>query len=215
MNDQADSKRQNLLGKIITVIIYLLVLIFAVVALMSKFSIGGIKLFSIQSGSMEPTIRTGSVVFVKTEATYNANDIITFKNDEDPNKTITHRIIDKNTFGVPSYKTQGDANSSADASITIEDQVIGKVFYSIQYLGYLTAFVRTTPGLILLIIIPVTIIIYEEIRKIHTEAKKVVKRRNELKHNKTKVKNGEDNQEIQQAKVATGSVEEIDTSNKD
>ena len=83
--------------KIITYIVFSLVLIFALAAILSKFSIFGIKLYTVQSGSMEPTIKTGSLVLTKFQNDYQVNDIVTFKIIENVTQnskenTITHSI---------------------------------------------------------------------------------------------------------------------------
>src|SRR4030042_2862727 len=80
---------------IVTAIIYLIVIVFAITALMSKFSIGGIKLFTVQSGSMEPAIKAGSMVVVKAQSDYQIKDVVTFRGQENQQKTTTHRIIRK------------------------------------------------------------------------------------------------------------------------
>lgn len=81
----------------------------------------GYTLFSVASGSMEPTLYINDVILVKlTQEDINKNDIITYKKD---NEIITHRVIhkDKNTLTV-----KGDNNNTIDAPITT-DLVIGKV----------------------------------------------------------------------------------------
>ena len=158
--------------KIITYIIYVIVILFAITAILSRFSIGGIKLFTVQSGSMEPTIKAGSMAFVKSEKNYNVNDIITYQERTNPKETITHRIVKKENTGVDRYTTQGDANGSADSNIVLFPQIIGKVIFAIPYFGYPVAFVRTLPGLIILIIVPAIIIIYDEISNIKKELAK-------------------------------------------
>jgi len=156
--------------KTITYIIYGLVIIFAFLAISAKFSIGGIKLLVVKSGSMEPTIRTGSLVVDRTAKEYKESDIITFRSTNDPSNTTTHRIvgIEKQDNSVE-FITKGDANDSNDPLKLNPDLIIGKVVFKIPYLGYIVAFARTMPGLIILVIIPATIIIYDEINNIKKE----------------------------------------------
>ena len=165
--------KKNKTWTIITVIIYLIVIVFAITALMSKFSIGGIKLFTVQSGSMEPTIKVGSMIATKSQNNYEVNNIVTYKDREDANKTTTHRIVKKEYTGIDRYTTKGDANDVADSNVVLPPQIVGRVIFSLPYFGYPVAFARTLPGLILLIVIPATIIIYEEARKIGQELKKI------------------------------------------
>ena len=128
------------------------------------------------SGSMEPKLRVGSLIFDKPSGDYQVNDIITFrpKNIKGNQNTTTHRIVEiTEKDGVREYKTKGDANNSTDQQTVINDQIIGKVFFSIPWLGYIVGYIRTLPGLILLVIVPATIIILEESRKIIKEIKKI------------------------------------------
>jgi len=130
---------------------------------LSKFSLFGIKLFTVQSGSMEPAIKIGSLVFTKTESNYYKDDIITFFNTPTKKETITHRIYKVlNKDGNLYYQTKGDANDSADNNAISSEMIVGKTILTIPYLGYPIAFSRTLPGLIILIIIPALLIIIEE-----------------------------------------------------
>ena len=53
-----------------------------------------------------------------------------------------------------------------------KENVIGKAILTIPYIGYIGYFVRTLIGFILLIVIPATLLIIMEIRKIIKELKK-------------------------------------------
>lgn len=166
--------------KILTYAIYIVVIIFAFLAISSRFSIFGVKLFVVKSGSMEPTIKTGSVVINKSQDYYFNNDIITFKNKDKPLETTTHRVIDK-AYEDPAFLfiTQGDANNSPDTEKVTQDRIVGKVVFSIPYIGYIVSFTRTLPGLIILIIIPATIIVYDELLNIKREIAKRGKKKEE------------------------------------
>jgi signal peptidase len=164
---------KNIYWKILTYFIYFIVIIFAFIAISSKFSIGGFKLLVVKSGSMEPSIKTGSMVIDKNFDNYNINDIITFKNSENPNETTTHRIVNIELQGSSKlFETKGDANDASDSDKTTQSNVLGKVILTVPYFGYAVTFARTLPGLIIFIIIPALIIIYDEIMKIRAEIKK-------------------------------------------
>jgi signal peptidase I len=155
----------------------------------------GLRTYVVQSGSMEPTIKVGSLVFVKAKTNYNKEDIITFfTNLESPKMdykvTTTHRIVDvTQTNGKNYYQTKGDANNAPDRSSVPENYVIGKVMLIIPLVGYLLAFVRTQLGFILLVIIPATIIVYEEIQNIKKELRKLIIKRNLKKNSDVAVVN--------------------------
>lgn len=138
---------------------------------------GNYKVFTVQSGSMEPTIHTGSLIFVKPMADYNIDDIIT-KRTTDPKVTITHRIVSKEELqGKIAFETKGDANNAPDGEKFTKEGIIGKMIAKIPFLGYPVGYAKTTPGLILLIVIPAVIIIYDEMNKIKDEIKKLMKNR--------------------------------------
>lgn len=121
------------------------------------------------SGSMSPAIKTGSIVAVKPTLSYNIGDVITFKKGQGEKNILTHRIIDQTEQG---FITQGDANNVTDASLVKEEDVIGKVLFSIPYVGYAVDFAKKPLGFGLIIIVPAVIIIFDEARKIYEEVKK-------------------------------------------
>jgi signal peptidase len=142
---------------------------------------GNYKIFTVQSGSMEPAIHTGSLIFVKPLADYSVGDIVTKKTD-DPKMTVTHRVVTKEEIdGQTVFETKGDANDSSDGEKFGKDMIIGKKFLTIPFLGYLTSYAKTQAGIILIIIIPAIIIIYDEFNKIAAEIKKIRQKKIEEK----------------------------------
>ena len=174
--------KTNIIIKILEYIVYIIVVIFALLAISSKFSIGGFELLVVKSGSMEPAIKTGSIVIDKNFDSYNIGDIITFRNKEKPKETTTHRIAGiKYLVGTKSFVTKGDANDSTDSEQASESQIVGRVLLAIPYFGYVADFARSLPGLIIIILIPATIIVYEEMKKIHKETKQIIHKRRKRK----------------------------------
>jgi signal peptidase len=126
---------------------------------------GSYKTFLVQSGSMAPAINTGDLIFVKSLFQYQKGDIITFVDND--TKKVTHRIYEIKTNHLQTvFVTKGDANAVADNNLVDSSHIIGKVFLNLPYLGYLITFSKTLPGIITLVIIPSTIIVYDEFRKI-------------------------------------------------
>lgn len=169
--------------KIGTIIYYTFIAFIGTITLLliaSVFPIAGnFKVLSVLSGSMEPAIRVGSLVIVRPSAEYKINDIITFPSPEDPNILVTHRIIGIQTIeNRIFYITQGDANEEPDPDLIAKDDVIGKVLFTIPFLGYVVNFTQSRLGFILIIVVPATIIIYEEFRKI---GKEIIKFKNQNK----------------------------------
>jgi len=183
--------KKSKLSKVFNVLYWILlsVLLFiAGLAVLSAFGLPKIfRLFVVQSGSMEPVIKTGSLVVVRPENKYNKDDIITFKVHSDadiqnPNLLITHRIVDlKDDNSGLFFTTKGDANQSPDAESRPAGNVLGKVVFSVPYLGYPVGFAKTQTGFILLVVIPATIIVYSEMVTIKNETQKLLAERRKRK----------------------------------
>ena len=145
----------------------------AVLLIISIFPItGNFKVMIVQSGSMQPEIKMGSIVAVKPIDNYKIGDVITFQvaRNKEP---VTHRIHDiKVVGGEPRYITKGDANNAPDQREISQREVIGKVLFNIPYLGYVIDFAQKPIGFSLIIIIPGAVIIFDEARKIYGEIKK-------------------------------------------
>lgn len=139
-----------------------------------------IKPYVVQSGSMEPAIKTASVVFSIPQKSYNPGDVITFAQGGNYENLITHRIDFKlypdGVENPPVYITSGDANEEFDRWEVINEDVVGKVVFSIPYLGYAVDFAKQPYGFILLVIVPATIVIYEELKVVGREVYKFLKK---------------------------------------
>ena len=160
------NKLADYIGQIILVLAIFVLVFFAASRILPNFRYG---LFIIQSGSMEPTIKTGSVAVDKKFDDYKEQDIITFKRAE---KIITHRItkiVEQN--GENLYQTKGDANNGEDLILVRKNDVLGKVLFAIPFLGYAMAFAKTKLGIFLLIVIPALWIIGQEMMKIKKNLK--------------------------------------------
>jgi len=160
--------------KVLKTIYYVFLGAIALIALLLIVSIfpitGNYKILSVLSGSMEPTVKTGSVVIVKPSADYEIGDIITFGQITKTKVPITHRVHDiKVQNGEPVYITKGDANNAPDTREVRKSEIIGKVLFDAPYMGYALDTARKPYGFMALIILPAAIIIYDEGRKIWGE----------------------------------------------
>ena len=91
----------------------------------------GIRPYVVYSGSMEPEIPTGAVVFTKEgEFSPKKGDIITFHNGD---TVVTHRVVKKEK---DIFITKGDANKTEDPVPAEASQIIGRVVFHLPYLGY-------------------------------------------------------------------------------
>ena len=110
----------------------------------------GLQVFTVLSGSMEPTYHTGSLIYVKKTDPYTIKEgqPITFMLDE--NTVATHRIVgvvpDEDEPGVVRYRTKGDANNVEDGGLVHYKNVIGTPVFSIPGLGYLANYIQHPPG---------------------------------------------------------------------
>ena len=164
------------LGIIFKITLYSLFVLAVLVLFTSKTSLFGIRSFVVVSGSMEPAINLGSVVFTKAETDYQRGDIVSFSNKA--GQTVTHRIMEiKTSPAGQSFILKGDANNTVDGEEVKKREVIGKVFLTIPYLGRLVAFLRTLPGFLFLIIIPSIVFIGWEIINIKREMEKEIEKK--------------------------------------
>lgn len=139
------------LKKILNVISTILVAIVVVLALLlvgARFI--GLNVYTVLSGSMEPTYHVGSLIYVKDVDTdeLKAGDVITYMLDEDT--IVTHRIadviLDETDPSIIRFQTKGDANDSVDGSLVHYKNVIGTPVFSIPKLGYLANYIQKPPG---------------------------------------------------------------------
>lgn len=138
---------------------------------------GGLEVKIVKSGSMEPAIPTGSIVFVRPAAEYRVGDIVTFGADTRSEIPTTHRIIEvQNNEGRVAFLTQGDANEDPDPRAIAMSEVIGKVWLHVPYAGYVLDFARQPLGFTLMIGIPAGLIIVDEVLRIIMEVSKMRRR---------------------------------------
>ena len=133
--------------------------------------------YAVVSGSMEPTLPVGSVVVVYRAPHYAVGDIVTVPGGT-PRFPITHRVVavretDRGTL----LTTQGDANAAPDSAVRDARSVIGRVVWHIPFLGRIFAFLQTPQGFVIAIIIPATIIVYNEVLSLVGRIEAVLRRR--------------------------------------
>ena len=172
--------------KILNIIYYIFIAFIAAIALLLIISVfpitGNYKLMVVQSGSMAPAIKMGSIVMVKPADDYKIGDVITFGPYTKTKAPTSHRIYDikMTEQGQPIYITKGDANNAPDTREISKGDILGKVLFSIPYLGYAVDFAKKPLGFSLIIIVPAAIIIIDEIKNIFREVKRT-KEKKEIK----------------------------------
>lgn len=130
------------------------------------------QIYSIDSGSMNPTLPVGSLILIQKQPEYAKDDIITFRAEANPKTVITHRVVSRekdDDISKHFYQTKGDANEDPDPEPVDASRVIGKVIFHAPIIGHLPTFAKTQTGFVILIIIPATLIVYSELVTIKTE----------------------------------------------
>lgn len=113
--------------------------------------------YVVLSGSMEPAIKTGSVIVATAvdPKTLQIGDVITFLSS-DQQENITHRIVGVHgdAQGRVSFITKGDANGVEDQQEIRFDHLAGKVTLTLPYLGYFFKFIGSPSMRMLFIVVP-------------------------------------------------------------
>lgn len=124
-------KAINVVKNAVTVISFLIIIAAVLLLLMS------IKPAVVLSGSMEPEIKTGSLVFIDTrDREVKTGDIIAFSTGD---IIVTHRAVRKTKNG---WVTKGDNNDCEDLREVSEADLRGKVCFWIPKAGYLIGGIR-------------------------------------------------------------------------
>ena len=132
----------------LTTVLVVLVVILAILLVGAR--LVGLQVFTVLSGSMEPTYHVGSLIYVKKVDPFQlkSGDVITFMLDEDT--VATHRVVevvpDEEDASVIRFRTKGDANEAEDGSLVHYRNVIGTPVFTIPKLGYLANYIQHPPG---------------------------------------------------------------------
>ena len=143
------NKSLKKIWNVISSILVALVVILALLLVGAR--VVGLQVFTVLSGSMEPTYHTGSLIYVKKVDPYTIEEgqPITFMLDEDT--IATHRVVgivpDGEDPTVIRFRTKGDANDAEDGSLVHYKNVIGTPIFSISYLGYIADYIQHPPGM--------------------------------------------------------------------
>ncbi|MFA5991332.1 MAG: signal peptidase I [Candidatus Doudnabacteria bacterium] len=181
-------------GKIIEYLLYALLLFMALLVLASALPIpGGLKTFVVRSGSMEPKIKTGSVVVVWPKGEYKVGDVVTYGPNTKLRVPTTHRIISESgTVGRKFFLTKGDANNTPDVREISQLEIIGKVVLDIPYFGYVVAAAQKPIGFAVIVGVPALLIIGDQLIKIFREIKVIRKKKEDQPSIEETVKKSKD-----------------------
>lgn len=121
----------------------------------------GCRSLVVMSGSMEPTVPTGSVVVVKSipGAAIAVGDVISFHPPEDTARIVTHRVLAvTEQDGKVAVETRGDANTGSEKWSIDPAGTVGRVVFHIPYLGYLLAPLRGPGPRLALVVVPAVLL---------------------------------------------------------
>lgn len=133
---------------------------------------GKTKPLIVLTDSMEPTIKSGDLILIKVTDfdDIEEGDIISFfESETQRTTTVTHRvkkIIYDNDGNKVEFITQGDANNIEDGDHVTRGKLIGVYKTRIPLLGSVAIFLKSTPGLIVAILVPLCLLVgYDVIRR--------------------------------------------------
>ena len=170
------SKILKIIGNILYTVMIVSVILMLVVVIMQRatnnnITIGGIRMFSVATGSMVPVYNVGDILIAREidpEQIEVGDDLVyigkkgTFKD-----KIVTHRVISVELKEDGNYKivTQGVANNAADPEID-QTQIYGKIIYKVHSLSFLGKMVRNVYTIYVIIFICIGMFVYKNIKNI-------------------------------------------------
>lgn len=147
-------KKVKKVWNIVSAVIVIVAVIFAV--LLVGVRLVGLDVRYVMSGSMEPELPTGSLIYIKKVDPHTelaVGDVITYAMSS--SDVSTHRI----TRVVPGeeplpeldhmplrFEVKGDANDDPDGTLVLCANILGKPVFHIPYLGYVASYIQTEQG---------------------------------------------------------------------
>ena len=125
---------RNFLESFLDYILFFALILFILLHLL------GFKSVVVLTDSMEPMISPFSLVIVSPESDIRIGDVVLYEVELSKKKyKVLHRVIDiKEKKGQIVYITKGDNRRYADAWYVNRENIIGKLLFSLPYLGYVS-----------------------------------------------------------------------------
>ena len=167
------SKILKIIGNITYILMIVIVILMLAVVVIQRttnnnITIGGIRMFSVATGSMVPVYNVGDILIskeIKPENIKVGDDLVYIgKDGAFKNKVVTHRVISIEEQEDKNYKivTKGVANNAADPEID-QTQIYGKIIYKVHSLSFLGKMVRNVYTIYVIIFICIGIFVYRNI----------------------------------------------------
>ena len=163
-----ESKGKRILNAVINTLLVIAILLAAMCTYVSFVSssgngvpsLFGIRIFSIQTESMYPTLLPGDLIFdtaVKDPGDLRNGDIITYWTVINGERVLnTHRIHEiYDGGGYLIFATKGDNNTLADPLTVHESEIVGKYAGRVGGVGKVFDYLQTSTGFLIVIVIPV------------------------------------------------------------
>ena len=135
---------RNFLESFLDYILFFALILFILLHLL------GFKSVVVLTDSMEPMISPFSLVIVSPESDIRIGDVVLYEVELSKKKyKVLHRVIDiKEKKGQIVYITKGDNRRYADAWYVSRENIIGKLLFSVPYVGYVSYYGAHLLGLI-------------------------------------------------------------------
>ncbi|TFD85989.1 signal peptidase I [Cryobacterium serini] len=134
-----ESSIWSYLGFAVSAALLLLVVGLAVVLVVIPRATGATPL-TVLTSSMEPGLPPGTLVIVRPVAAeaLRLGDVVTYQMESGDARVVTHRIISiaSSSDGSRSFIVQGDNNSAPDDDPVLAEQIQGRLWYAVPYVGY-------------------------------------------------------------------------------
>ncbi len=166
--EEQQGKNSSVLNKIINVVLVITIIIAAVCTYISFVStsgngvpsIFGLRMLSIQTDSMYPTLLPGDLIFdvaVEDKGELRQGDIITYWTVINGERVLnTHTIWNiYDGGGYLLFETKGDNNTVADALTVHESEIVGKYVARVPGVGKVMDYLQTSTGFLLVVVLPV------------------------------------------------------------
>lgn len=155
----------------LSMLLFVLLLALAGILLLPK--LFGYQEYAVLSGSMEPQIAVGALVYEKKATDspkLKPGEIITYHLTEDT--LVTHRIVSVDE-SAQTVITKGDANTVPDAMPVAFDAVEGVYAFHLPLLGYLTIYVKTPLGISMACVVLLVMVLLNFLPEVLEEKEKI------------------------------------------
>lgn len=170
-----ENKALKVIGNILYVLLFVIVILMLIVVILQRvsdnsISLGGYRLFTVATGSMEPKYLVGDILISKeiNPDEIQVGDDVVYKGNTGSfkDKIVTHQVISiREENGEKKITTKGIANTEEDPEIDAS-QVYGKVIYKVKTLSFIGQIIKNIYVFYFIIFVPIAIIIFRQIRNL-------------------------------------------------